>query len=108
MPTVAPRASPPDEQRPDAAASPVRAIERTMKILRALGSSTGYVTLTELSQSIELHKSTVLRFLRTLEQGGFVASGPGGKGWRPGPVFLDIKSRAVAEQDLAEIARPLM
>lgn len=109
MPTATPRTRTTDETRPDAAAaSPVRAIERTMKILRALGSSAGYVTLTELSQSIDLHKSTVLRFLRTLEQGGFVASGPGGKGWRPGPVFLDIKSRAIAEQDLAEIARPLM
>jgi DNA-binding IclR family transcriptional regulator len=66
------------------------------------------VTLTELSHRVDLHKSTVLRFLKTLEQGGFVASGPGGKGWRPGTVFLDIRSRSFARHDLAALARPFM
>jgi IclR family acetate operon transcriptional repressor len=89
-------------------AASVRVIERTMRILRTLAEAPGMMTLTELSLAVGLHKSTVLRFLRTMEQGDFVASGPGGKGWRPGPVFLDIRARAIARHDLADIARPLM
>lgn len=88
--------------------SSVRVIDRTMNILRVLADSTDSMTLTEVSQRVDLHKSTVLRFLKTLEKGGFVASGQNGKGWRPGPVFLDIRSRSIARHDLAGLARPLM
>ncbi|CAH1650293.1 MULTISPECIES: IclR family transcriptional regulator [unclassified Chelatococcus] len=90
------------------ASSSVRVIDRTMRILRVLADSTDSMTLTELSQRVDLHKSTVLRFLKTLEKGGFVAAGHNGKGWRPGPVFLDIRSRSIARHDLAGLARPLM
>jgi IclR family acetate operon transcriptional repressor len=93
---------------PASQAASVRVIDRTMRILRTLAEAPGLMTLTELSHAVGLHKSTVLRFLRTMEQGDFVASGPGGKGWRPGPVFLDIRARSIARHDLAAIARPLM
>jgi len=92
----------------NSAQSSVRVIDRTMTILRTLGGHGDFITLTELSQKVDLHKSTVLRFLKTLEQGGFAASGPNGKGWRPGSAFLDIQSRVIAEQDLAQLALPLM
>lgn len=88
--------------------SSVRVIERTMRILKCLARHSDDLTLTEISQQIDLHKATVLRFLKTLEQGGFVASGTRSKGWRLGPAFLEIRTRAIGRHDVREIARPFM
>jgi DNA-binding IclR family transcriptional regulator len=88
--------------------SSVRVIERTMRILKCLARHHDALTLTEISQQSDLHKATVLRFLKTLEHGGFVASGARGKGWRLGPAFLDIRMQALGRHDVREIARPFM
>jgi DNA-binding IclR family transcriptional regulator len=87
--------------------SSVRVIDRTMRILKCLAQHADDLTLSELSQQIELHKATVLRLLKTLEQGGFVALGAR-KGWRLGHAFLEIRTRAIARHDVRDVARPLM
>lgn len=90
----------------------VRVIERTMRILKCLAQQADDLTLTALSQQIGLHKATVLRFLKTLEHGGFVAAGAqkvgSHRGWRLGPAFLEVRTRAIARHDVRDVARPLM
>jgi len=94
--------------RVDDGRSSVRVIERTMRILKCLAQHAEPMTLTAISQRIDLHKATVLRVLKTLEQGGFVASGVRDKGWRLGPAFLEIRAQAIGRHDVREIARPFM
>jgi DNA-binding IclR family transcriptional regulator len=98
--------APSDAPTPAEAAGSVRVIERTVRILKCLSASGG-LTLTELSRDIDLHKATVLRFLRTLERGGLVSLA-GGKVWRLGPAFLEMRLRALGQLDLRTVARPFM
>ena len=99
-------AAPADERESRGAS--VRALDRAMSILKCLAQAPGGLTLTELSRAVGLHKATVLRFLRTLERGEFVAMASGGKIWRPGLAFLDIRMSTLGRHDIREIARPVM
>lgn len=86
----------------------MRVVDRTMLILKSLSQHSDGITLTELSRAVGLHKATVLRFLKTLQRGGFAASAASGKGWRIGPALLDIRTRLVGRQDVREVSRPVM
>ena len=90
------------------ASGSVRVIDRTMVILKCLSEHGEGITLTELSREVGLHKATVLRFLKTLERGGFAAPAASGKGWRIGPALLDIRTRLIGRQDVREVSRPVM
>lgn len=92
----------------NSSAGTFRVIDRAMLILRCLSENPTGLTLTELSRETELHKATVLRFLKALDQGRFVAAAPTGKAWRVGPALLDIASRAGAQVDIRDAARPIM
>jgi len=97
-----------EKEENDSPVGSVRVLDRAMRILKHLAQQPGGLNLTKLSSEIDLHKATVLRFLRTMEQGGFVASGSDGKSWRLGPAFLDINMRMLVRHDIREIARPEM
>lgn len=91
-----------------AAGGTVRVIERAMRLLKCLSTSSTGLTLTELSREVGLHKTTVLRFLKALQQGRFVSPGGSGKAWRLGSAFFDIGAKAVGQNDIRYVARPLM
>lgn len=59
----------------EAAAStlaPNRSVIRAVRVLRALGSGAGAMTVTEVAQKVGLPRATVFRILVTLEDEGFV------------------------------------
>ncbi|MBI3743432.1 MAG: IclR family transcriptional regulator [Chloroflexi bacterium] len=82
-------------------------MERAMRVLKCLSQHTAGLTLSEISREVDLHKATALRLLKTLEQGGFATTG-NGKAWRLGSAFLDIRTRAIGQHDIRDVARPLM
>lgn len=92
--------------RNDSGAGTFRVIERAMRLLRCLSRHPDGLTLTELSRESGLHKATVSRFLRALDQGRFATAN--GKTWKLGPAFFEIGARAIGRTDLREVARPFM
>jgi DNA-binding IclR family transcriptional regulator len=52
--------------------SELAAVDRTMRILELLASNSGGLSVTELSDRLDLHKANVSRILSTLEAGGYV------------------------------------
>lgn len=68
--------------------SKMQSQERSFSILRALGGHSSR-TLTEIAADVELPKPTVLRFLRSLEDGSWVTRTSGG-GYALGPAILGL------------------
>ncbi|MEK6216271.1 MAG: IclR family transcriptional regulator, partial [Boseongicola sp.] len=88
----------------------VRVVERVMRILTCLSDADAdtELKLTDISRQTGVHVSTALRFLRTLESGGFVTTGQNGKGWRLGPALIDLRVRAIGQSDIRALAKPIM
>ncbi len=83
-------------------------VERAIAILKAFTSSEPELSVTELSQRLQLPKSTVSRILQTLVQAEFVS-----RNQETGRYRLDVGILALAENvlgmaDLRQIARPYL
>lgn len=93
------------EKLPSASSS-VQVVRRTLRILEALASANGALTLTELAKRVSLHPSTVLRILRTLADDGYITPHSKPPTWTLGPAFLRLKAEAGLRNPLREVARP--
>jgi IclR family acetate operon transcriptional repressor len=82
----------------------VRAVVRTLDILDLLQASPDGVSLADLSQAAGLPKSSVFRYLSTLEGRGYVERVSGDSAFRLGLAFLPVRARHL--DALAEQARP--
>jgi IclR family transcriptional regulator, KDG regulon repressor len=88
--------------------SAVKTIDRFVEILDFFAQGHEAVSLTELSDYLNLPKSTLHRFLIGLESHGIVRRDPNDKKWRLG-YHLFVWGLAAAESTtLREIARPFM
>jgi DNA-binding IclR family transcriptional regulator len=65
----------------------------------------GVNTLDALAAEVDVHKSTVLRLLQTMEQRGFVARDSGHR-YRIGPAVLSLASIALDAIDVRAVAAP--
>jgi DNA-binding IclR family transcriptional regulator len=77
----------------------VLTLEKGLRILEAVASQRRGVTLTELARLLDVSKSTVHRFLATLQEVGYVERFEGGDRYRPG-----IKTLALAGSFLDTLA----
>jgi IclR family acetate operon transcriptional repressor len=84
----------------------VRAVARALDILDRLESASGGMSLAEIAEDVGLPKSSVLRYLSTLESRGYVQQDRVAGAYRPG--LRAIPSRARHLELLRERARPLM
>ncbi|AHH99843.1 IclR family transcriptional regulator [Kutzneria viridogrisea] len=82
-----------------------QSLDRALTLLRAL--SEGSRTLDELAAVIEVHKSTVLRLLRTLEEHRFVQR-EGVRYYRLGTALFDLANRALEDLDVRRAAEPAL
>lgn len=85
----------------------MRANDRLLHILEALAERPHSLTLTELAGLVELPKSTALRFLRWLEEQGWVVRDAEDR-YRLGPALLALAGRYVSSDPVLVAAGPLM
>ncbi|QUH04367.1 IclR family transcriptional regulator [Saccharopolyspora erythraea] len=79
-----------------------QSLERGLSVLTALAA--GPQTLDQLAERLGVHKSTVLRLLRTLESAGFVRR-DGVHHYRLGSTLFDLAHRALEDLDVRVVAR---
>lgn len=71
-------------------------------------SSRDTVNLREVSEHLECSRSTAYRILNTLRHRGIVLLGPGGRGYYPGPVLVELSRPRGLDQDDRRRLRPVI
>lgn len=88
--------------------SKVRAVERAMAILRAIGEAGRQVTLAELTRKTGFDKSTTRRLLQTLATGDFVEFDEVTKSYALGQGILLLVPGVRRGGDLRDVAAPVL
>lgn len=86
----------------------VRSVERALDILSAFIGHEKSLSLTDISNKVHLHKSTVHRLLNSLEDRGFVEKIPDVERYRLGMKIIELSSYASRSSDLIQTAIPEM
>lgn len=82
-----------------------QSLDRGLSVLGALAQ--GADTLDALAEELGVHKSTVLRLLRTLEAHHFVRR-EGARHYRLGSALFDLANRALEDRDVRRSAAPAL
>ncbi len=86
----------------------VQSIDRTFDILELLSQARGGISLTEISDRLELHKSTVYRLLAALKNRGYITQS-GNRGlYKLGMEFLQLFSQYLNNLELKTEAEPYL
>lgn len=88
--------------------STVQSVERAIAILNAFSRERPERGVGELSRKLDLHKSTVSRLMKTLEQGGLLARDLETGRYRLGVGLIGLAEQVVSHMDLREVARPFL
>jgi IclR family acetate operon transcriptional repressor len=88
--------------------SGVQSVERAIAVLKSFSLERVERGVGELSQELGLHKSTVSRLMKTLEQGGLLARNPETKRYRLGIDLIGLAAQVVSHMDAREVARPVL
>jgi DNA-binding IclR family transcriptional regulator len=86
----------------------VQTVDRLVKIIESFSSSRRSWTLTDLSEHLDLPKSTLHRFLCSLEAHGILRQDEASKQWHLGYRLLVWGSLAQKSTALQDVARPIM
>lgn len=86
----------------------VQSLDRALSLLEEIAASGGEVGITELSNRVELHKSTVHRLLNTLVCKGFVEQNPETGDYKLGMKILELAGGIFNELEIREQARPYL
>ncbi len=89
-------------------AESTRAVERALDILLCFSRNEPVLTLTQIAERVELHKSTVHRLLATLENKRFVQRDQGNGSYRLGIRLIELGFSALKRTNLSEKAAPYM
>lgn len=84
----------------------VRALIRALQILKRFDSERPSWSLAELSRSVELHKATTRRLVKTLESEGFLQADPDSGEFRLGSALLPLTYLARSQDHLVRVAHP--
>jgi DNA-binding IclR family transcriptional regulator len=83
-------------------------VERAICILKAFSPEAPERGVSELSQDLGLHKSTVSRLMSTLERGGLLSRNPQTRRYRLGIDLIGMAGQVVSHIDVREVARPIL
>jgi IclR family acetate operon transcriptional repressor len=86
----------------------VQSVDRTLDVLESLASRRGATGISELSQLVGLHVSTVHRLLATLVDRGYVRQDPDSSRYHLGSRIFTLASAADVHLDLRLVARPYL
>ncbi len=86
----------------------VRVIERAFGVLDALHGHGPQLTLSEIAEHLDLHKSTVHRLLMVLERQRFVERNPRNSKYQLGLRLFELGWSARANRDVPELAAPFL
>lgn len=89
-------------------AESTRAVERALDILSCFSRDEPHLTLTQIAEHVELHKSTVHRLLATLESKRFVQRDEGNGSYRLGIRMIELGFSALKTTNISEQATPYM
>ena len=84
----------------------IEALGRGLQILEAFSDTSPSLSLTEISSTVGMGKSTVFRFAYTLEKLGYLTRDPDTRRYRPGVQVLRLGFAALSSMGLREIAQP--
>ena len=84
----------------------VQSLDRTFDILELLAGAQGGVSLTEISQRLELHKSTVYRLLAALRKRGYIEQSEKRAPTASGSEFLHLCGQYLNSLELKTEAEP--
>jgi IclR family acetate operon transcriptional repressor len=85
-----------------------QAVQRAMRLLRAVAAARADVGVVELARGAGLHKATAFRLLSALESAEMVQRGHSGDGYRLGPELLRLASQALGSDGLQAAAAPTL
>jgi len=91
-----------------ALSKPIRAVERALDVLLCFSKESPELTLTEISERVQLHKSTVHRVLATLEKARFLEHDSATARYRLGLRLLELASLVLEHVDLRRQAWPYL
>jgi DNA-binding IclR family transcriptional regulator len=86
----------------------VQSVDRTLDVLESLATRRGATGISELSQLVGLHVSTVHRLLATLVDRGYVRQDPDSSRYHLGSRIFTLASAADLHLDLRLVARPYL
>ena len=87
---------------------PVQSVDRAVAILDALTVARDYLGVTELSNQLGLHKSTVHRLLASLRKGGLVERDPATRKYRLGVRLVELGNAVLNSRGLPQVALPYL
>ena len=87
---------------------PVQSVDRAVAILNALSASEGHLGVTELSNQLDLHKSTVHRLLVSLKTGGLVERDAPTRKYRLGIRLVELGYAWLSSRGLPQVALPYL
>ena len=86
----------------------IRAVERALDVLLCFSKQTPELTMTQIAEQVGMHKSTVHRFLATLERQRFVQRDPATGMYRPGLRVLQLAYLTLENNDIRRLAAPFL
>lgn len=86
----------------------VQSLDRALSLLEEIAAAGGEIGITELSNRVELHKSTVHRLLCTLACKGYVEQNPETGDYKLGIKILELAGGLINELEIREEARPYL
>jgi IclR family acetate operon transcriptional repressor len=88
--------------------STLQTADRALRVLQEVGSPNQAHTVGRVADRLGIHRSTVSRLVGTLESRGFLERSGPGELLRLGPELARLGRVALADRELASVARPVM
>ncbi|AJA50044.1 transcriptional regulator KdgR [Clostridium pasteurianum DSM 525 = ATCC 6013] len=86
----------------------VQSVDRTLSILELLSDYENGLGITEISEKVNLHKSTVHRLLNTLMVKGYVQQSEDSNRYKLTLKLFELGSKKVEKMNIVNVARPLL
>lgn len=86
----------------------VRSVERAIKVLKAISTNKNGLTISEIAVMVNLHTTTVIRLLATLEKEDFVVRDLDTLAYRLGNSLIEMAANNLQNENINDVAYPIM